>query len=128
MSENTDKKRQPGIVQAAFFGLCPRCTEKTLFARIARFAPKCASCDLDYDGFNVGDGPAAFLTLGVGALIIVLAILLDIAARPPFWVHALVWVPVTAALTILSLRVAKGMLLIAEYRQSAKEAGREDLE
>jgi len=127
MSQDANQKGQPGMMQAAFFGLCPRCGQKTLFAHVARFAAKCPSCNLDYEGFNVGDGPAAFLTLGVGTLIIVLAILLDITARPPFWVHALIWVPSTAALTVLSLRMAKGMLLTIEYRRTAGEAGSSDL-
>jgi len=115
-------EHKPSILRAAFFGHCPDCGAKTLFDGPARFTDKCDNCGLDYSGYNVGDGPAAFLTLGVGAIIITLAILLDIAARPPFWLHALIWIPVTAALTVLSLRMAKGMLLITEHRRDAHEA------
>lgn len=117
---------QPGIARAALFGLCPACGAKTMFAGPARFADRCDSCGLDYAGFNVGDGPAALLTLVIGALIIVLAIIVDIAFRPPFWVHVLIWVPVTVALTIWSLRVAKGALLASEHRNRAGEGKRTD--
>jgi uncharacterized protein (DUF983 family) len=127
MVENQIKEGQPGIAKAALFGLCPQCGAKTLFAGAARFADKCGSCGLDYSGFNVGDGPAALLTMFIGALIIVLAIITDIAVRPPFWVHVIIWVPVTAVLTLVSLRVAKAALLAAEYRNRASEAGRDDL-
>ena len=52
----------PSLAAAAFQGLCPNCGARTLFAGLARFAPKCQACGLDFDSYNVGDGPAAFLT------------------------------------------------------------------
>ncbi len=127
MPEPKIHKGQPGIAKAALFGLCPQCGAKTLFAGPARFADRCGNCGLDYDGFNVGDGPAALLTLGIGALIIILALMLDTAFRPPFWVHVIIWVPVTAAMTVYSLRVSKAALLAAEHYNRAKEAGRDNI-
>jgi uncharacterized protein (DUF983 family) len=103
-------------------GLCPRCGEPTLFAGIVTFAPRCRACGLDYSAFNVGDGPAAFLIFGVGALVTGLAIWLELAASPPWWLHVLLWLPLTAALTLGGLRVAKAWLLQAEYRREAREA------
>jgi uncharacterized protein (DUF983 family) len=117
----SEYKGQPGIAPAALFGLCPDCGAKTLFAGLVRFAPNCRVCGLDYSAFNVGDGPAALLTMALGALIIVLAFMLEIAVHPPFWVHAVLWVPITVGLVLLSLRFAKGALLVAEHRNKAKE-------
>lgn len=77
-------------------------------------------CGLDYDGFNVGDGPAALLILIVGALVTGGAIALELAAEPPYWVH-LIWVPIAAALTIGGLRLGKAWLLGQEYRHRARE-------
>lgn len=85
------------------------------------FADRCANCGLDFASFNVGDGPAAFLTMIIGALVVVLAITLELTLHPPLWVHALIWVPVTLALVLVSLRVAKAALLFAEYRNQARE-------
>jgi uncharacterized protein (DUF983 family) len=116
-----DKIGQPGIAKAALFGLCPQCNSRTLFQSITNFADKCSVCSLNYRSFNVGDGPAALLTLAIGAIIILLALTLDVAVRPPFWVHALIWVPVTATLVFVSLRMAKAALLILEYRNKAGE-------
>ena len=53
----------PKLAEAALFGLCPRCGARTLFAGWTRFADNCRACGLDLTRFNVGDGPAAFLTL-----------------------------------------------------------------
>lgn len=120
-------KGQPGIRQAALFGLCPRCGERTLFDGMVKFSDRCTSCKLDLTRFNVGDGPAGFLTLIIGALIIILALWLDVAASPPFWVHALIWVPFTFASVIVGLRISKAALLAAEFRNKAGEAGSQDL-
>lgn len=91
-----------------------------MFSGWIRFAGRCRACGLDYSTFNVGDGPAAFLILIVGAIVVTGALVLDAAAEPPWWVH-LVWVPVAAALTIGGLRLAKAWLLAQEYKHRARE-------
>lgn len=115
------RKGQPRLFEAALFGLCPECGAKTLFAAPARFAERCDNCGLDYSNFNVGDGPAAILTLILGALIVAAAIGLDVAVRPPFWVHFAIWVPLTCLMVLVSLRLAKGALLAVEHRNKASE-------
>ena len=112
-------ERSPAEV--ALRGICPRCGNRTLFAGIATFAPRCRACGLDYSRFNVGDGPAAFMIFIVGGLITGLAIALELAAEPPFWVHILLWLPLTTLAVIFLLRFAKGMLLALEYRHRARE-------
>lgn len=93
-----------------------------MFAGLVGFAPKCRACGLDFASFNVGDGPAAFLILIVGGIVTALAVVLEVTAEPPFWVHILLWLPLAAALTIGLLRLAKGALLALEYRHQAREA------
>lgn len=128
MSGDTpDTKGQPGIAVAALFGLCPKCGARTLFARMTTFASHCRACGLDFTRFNVGDGPAAFLTLIIGALVTGLALWLEVAAQPPFWVHVILWVPITAAAVVWGLRAGKAALLAAEYSRNAHEAGKDDL-
>lgn len=111
------------VMKAAALGQCPRCGSRTMFAGLVNFAAKCGACGLDYSRFNVGDGPAAFLTLAIGTVLAVAAIVFDQAVHPPFWVHALLWVPLTAIMVVCGLRVAKGALLVVEYRRDAREAG-----
>src|SRR5215213_3751984 len=99
---------------AALHGQCPRCRERTLFAGPVAFAPRCRACGLDFAAFNVGDGPAAFLILIVGAILTAGAITVELAFEPPWWVH-LIWIPVGAALTIGGLRLAKALLIGREF-------------
>jgi len=111
------------LAEAALFGLCPRCSGRTLYAGWIRFADRCRTCGLDLTAFNVGDGPAAFLTMIVGALVVVLAVWLQLAAAPPWWVHALLWVPLTTVAVVLGLRVAKAALLQSEFRNRTGGGG-----
>ena len=115
---------QPRIAEAALLGLCPRCGGRTLFAGWIRFATRCRACGLDFAAFNVGDGPAAFLTMIVGALVVLLMISVQLTAAPPWWVHVLLWVPLATAGVIFGLRLAKAALLQSEFRNRAGE-GRE---
>jgi uncharacterized protein (DUF983 family) len=114
-SDNPNTEGQPGIASAALFGLCPKCGARTLFeGSVAQFAERCRACGLEFRKFNVGDGPAAFLTLIIGALIVGLALWLELASHPPFWVHVVLWVPITAAAGIFGLRAGKAALLAAQ--------------
>jgi uncharacterized protein (DUF983 family) len=111
---------EPSPLAATVAGLCPRCGEGPLFSGSVRFFDRCRNCGLEFASFNVGDGPAAFLILIVGALITIGALVVDAAFEPRWWVH-LIWIPIGVALTVLGLRVGKAFLLGQEYRQQARE-------
>ena len=125
MSPDSPETRegQPGSAEAALLGLCPRCGAKTMFAGMLAFAERCPTCELDYARFNVGDGPTALVTLAVGTITVALAVSVELSFGPSWWVHVLLWLPLTFALVIGGLRVTKAWLLASEYRNDAREAG-----
>ena len=110
----------PTLAGASLKGLCPRCGARTLFDGPVMLAPRCRSCALDFAAFNVGDGPAAFLILIVGAIIAVGAIALELSFEPPWWVHV-IWLPVGILLTVGGLRLGKAALLYQENKHRAGE-------
>ena len=126
MTDTENKKGQPDVLPAALFGLCPHCGQKTLFANLTKFSDKCRSCGLDFSQYNVGDGPAAFLTLIVGAIVLGLALAVEANFHPPIWVHILLWVPLTVGAVVGSLRISKALLLILEHRNQAREGSIDD--
>ena len=119
MSETAPAEPAPAL--AALKGLCPRCGNRTLFNGMVAFAPKCRACGLDFSTFNVGDGAVPFLIFIVGGLTVGLAIAVELKLEPPFWVHALLWIPFATIATIGLMRLAKGLLLALEYRHRAQE-------
>lgn len=113
---------EPRPFDCGWKGLCPRCGAPDLFAGWIRFADRCRACGLDIAAFNVGDGPAAFLTLILGTLVTIGAVALELSVAPPLWLHMLIWMPVTLGGVLVSLRIAKGWLLALEYKNRAAEA------
>ena len=109
------------LLVASLFGQCPDCGHRTLFSGIIRFADSCTLCGLNFSAYNVGDGPAAFLILIVGAMMVAGATVLQVLVSPAWWVHLIIWAPLTIVLTLGMLRLAKGMLLIIEHRKQAHE-------
>jgi len=117
----TDKAPPTPLILSAAKGLCPQCGAQTLFVSPVRFSSRCRMCGMDYEQFNVGDGPAAFLTLIVGAIMLGLALWLEFAVHPPLIIHLILWPVLVIGSVVGALRIAKGMLLALEYRNKARE-------
>ena len=98
-------------VRAAVAGKCSRCGRGRLYAGLLRFNERCLACGLDIARFNVGDGPATFLILVIGAVVVGLAMWVELSFEPAWWVHVLLWTPLVVVGTIAALRVAKAVLL-----------------
>jgi len=121
----------PTPAQVALWGRCPRCGGGPLFSGpllsgTLRLAGGCPACGLDYARFNVGDGAAAGVILLVGAIVMPLSLVVDFRYAPPWWVHALLWVPAVVGLSFGLLRLSKGLLVALEYRHNAGEGQRSD--
>jgi len=114
-------EKGPGALRAAVLGLCPRCGKGKLFHGYLTVAPRCSACGLDYTMFDAGDGPAVFVILIVGAIVAGGALLVEVNFQPPYWVHAAIWLPLTAILTFVFLRLAKALLLVLQYKHQARE-------
>ena len=108
-------------VSAGARGRCPKCGRGSIYDGLLSFAQQCSHCGLNLARFNVGDGAAAFLIFLIGAIVIGLAMWLELSVAPPWWLHVLLWVPLTVIGAIAALRVSKGILLALEYRHDAAE-------
>lgn len=112
---------EPGAAKAALFGLCPRCGQGKLFDGYLNLAKCCAHCGLDYAMFDAGDGPAVFVILIVGAVVCAGALFVEFTYQPPYWVHAVLWIPAITILTFGLLRLMKSLLLVLQYKHRAGE-------
>ena len=102
-------------------GRCPRCGEGRLFSGYLRLAKSCSVCGLDYDFADAGDGPAVFVILLIGFLVVGLALWLEVSYGPPLWLHLLLWIPLSVALCLWFLRALKGVLINLQYKHNAHE-------
>jgi uncharacterized protein (DUF983 family) len=102
-------------------GRCPRCGEGRLFSGFLQVAPRCANCGLDYAFSDAGDGPAVFVMLIVGFIVAFLALYVEFTFQPPFWLHALLWIPLVVGLALAMLRPLKGLMIAIQYKHKAEE-------
>jgi uncharacterized protein (DUF983 family) len=98
---------------------CPRCGRGKLFAGFLTLRPSCESCGLDYAFIDTGDGPAVFIIMIAGAIVVAAALIVEVKYQPPFWLHAVLWLPLILATTLLPLRAMKSLLIALQYHHKA---------
>ncbi len=108
-------------IAAGLKGRCPRCGEGRLFSGFLTVAKECSTCRLDYSFADAGDGPAVFVILIIGFIVVGLALWAEVSYAPPLWLHFLLWIPLTLVLCLTALRLFKGVLITLQYRNKAAE-------
>lgn len=102
-------------------GRCPRCGEGRLFQGFLNVRPSCDRCGLDFNFADAGDGPAVFVILIGGAIVVFAALITEVVYRPPYWLHAALWLPLILLVTLAPLRLIKGLLIALQYHHKAQE-------
>ena len=87
-----------------------------MFDGVLTVAARCRDCDLDLSAQDSGDGPAVFVILLLGIMVIPLVFGLEMLVTPPIWAHLVIWPPIIVALAILMLRPFKATLIALQYR------------
>ena len=115
---------QSVLSQAMLRGIackCPRCGRGKLFAGFLSLRPSCSECGLDYAFIDAGDGPAVFIILISGFIVVFCTLIVEVMYRPPFWLHAVLWVPLVLLTTLAPLRSMKALLIALQYHHKAQE-------
>ncbi|HMQ57270.1 MAG TPA: DUF983 domain-containing protein [Rhizobiaceae bacterium] len=113
-------------VSAGLAGKCPRCGQGRLFDGYLKTRNNCSNCGLDYSFIDAGDGPAVFVILIIGFIVVGLALWMEVTMNPPLWVHFLLWIPLTLVLSLVSLRWIKGVLIALQFHHKAAEGKLDD--
>jgi uncharacterized protein (DUF983 family) len=111
----------PSAIVAGLMGHCPRCGRGRLFSGLLTLAPRCDTCGLDLSFADAGDGPAVFVSLIGGFIVLGIALATELLYEPPIWVHLAVFLPMTALVCFGLLRPLKGLLIALQYRNKAEE-------
>ena len=108
-------------VAAALAGRCPRCGQGLLFKNVLEIRPLCNACGLNTEFMNIGDGPAVFAIMILGAVVLGGALFVEFTFFPPWWVHVVLWGLLTPVLGLGLLRVLKSVLIGITYKHAAEE-------
>lgn len=124
MSEHAptpEPRPRSSVASVGLYGRCPRCGQGNLFNGWLRLSDKCSVCALNYEFADTGDGPAVFVILILGGLLMGLVLWTEFTYAPPFWVHVVIWPLFTGVVTVLLLRFIKGVLVALQYQRDARE-------
>jgi uncharacterized protein (DUF983 family) len=98
---------------------CPRCGQGKLFTGFLTLRRRCEACELDYAFIDTGDGPAIFIMMIAGAIVVGAALIVEVKYQPPYWVHAVLWLPLILVTTLLPLRAMKSLLIALQFHHKA---------
>jgi uncharacterized protein (DUF983 family) len=114
--------RLPTVTESALRGIackCPRCGKGSIYSGFLTLRPACEACGLDFAFMDSGDGPAIFIIMIAGAIVVGAALIVEVKYQPPFWLHAALWLPLILATTLLPLRSMKSLLIALQYHHKA---------
>jgi uncharacterized protein (DUF983 family) len=110
-----------GSILAGLSCRCPRCGHGRLFQGFVTLRPRCQACGLDYGFADSGDGPAVFIMFLAGFIVVGAALVTEVVYQPPFWLHAVLWLPLILIVTLGPLRPMKGLMIALQYHHKAAE-------
>jgi uncharacterized protein (DUF983 family) len=106
---------------SGLLGRCPSCGKGRLFQGFLTLRPRCENCGLDFSFVDSADAPAFFIMFFSGFVVAGSALAVEVLYAPPYWVHALLWVPLILITTLLPLRPMKGLMIALQYQNKAAE-------
>ena len=96
-------------------GRCPHCGQGKLFRAFLKVTDECAVCGQDFRHQQADDAPAYFVILIVGHIVVPLALAVETALEPPYWLQLAIWLPVTLGLSLALLQPFKGAIVAWQW-------------
>lgn len=117
------ESKQPSVspFRAGITFKCPVCGKGKLFSGYLKVTPQCAVCGSALALQDPGDGPAVFVILIIGFLVVGAAMFTEIIYSPPYWVHAVLWLPAILGGSLGLLPLLKSLMFAARYHFDAAE-------
>lgn len=90
---------------------CPNCGTGPLYRAYLKVADRCPACGEELFHQRADDAPPYVTIFVVGHLIVASVLAVDLVYEWPMWLNVAIWFPVTIALSMAFLPVAKGALV-----------------
>jgi uncharacterized protein (DUF983 family) len=96
-------------------GRCPSCGEGRMFRAFLKVADHCPACGEALHHQRTDDAPAYFVILVVGHVVVPIVLAVETVYAPAYWIHALLWLPLTLAMSLALLQPIKGALVSLQW-------------
>ena len=97
-------------------GLCPSCGKGRMFAKFLKVSDRCEACGEELHHHQADDFPAYLVIVIVGHLVVPLILHVEMVYEPAYWIHAVLWLPLTLALSLLLIQPIKGAVIALQWR------------
>jgi uncharacterized protein (DUF983 family) len=111
MDEERKHRRVGTAMLRGFLNRCPNCGRGRLFRAFLKVEDHCSVCGEALHHQRADDAPAYFVILIVGHIVVPLVLAVEFALHPPYWVHLVLWLPLTLALALGLLQPIKGAII-----------------
>lgn len=92
-----------------------------MFSGFLKTVTRCESCGLDLTYAAHTEGPAVFIILIVGFVVVGAAAVVEGLFRPPPWVHLLLWLPSVVILALSLMRPLKATMVALQFHNRSGE-------
>ena len=105
-------------MRAVFRGLfsrCPKCGSGGMFRAYLKVADQCAACGEELHHHRADDFPAYCVIFFLGHVLIPLAVWVELAYAPPYWLQMAFWIPLTVIVAAVLLQPVKGAIVALQW-------------
>ena len=86
-----------------------------MFRAFLKVADHCPACGEAFHHHRADDAPAYFVILIVGHIVVPVALAVETAYAPSYWLHAALWLPLTVGMSLYLLQPIKGALVSLQW-------------
>ena len=96
-------------------GRCPACGEGHLFRAFLKVADHCETCGEPFRYHRADDFPAYLVIILLGHIVVPIAMWLEVAHSPAYWLQAVIGLPLIVGLAIGLLQPLKGAVVALQW-------------
>lgn len=94
---------------------CPSCGEGQAFGAFLKVRDKCAACGEELHHHNADDLPAYIVVFMIGHVMLSLALWMEVAYRPAYWIYAATLLPAAALMSFGLIQPVKGAVVALQW-------------
>jgi len=98
-----------------FCSRCPNCGEGHLFRAFLKVADHCEKCGEPFRYHRADDFPAYLVIILIGHIVVPIAMWIEIAYSPSYWLQAAIGLPLIVGLAIGLLQPIKGAVVALQW-------------
>ncbi|CAN5674795.1 DUF983 domain-containing protein [soil metagenome] len=96
-------------------GRCPACGEGHLFGAFLKVADHCETCGEPFRYHRADDFPAYLVIILVGHIVVPIAMWIEVAYSPAYWLQAAIGLPLIVGMAVGLLQPIKGAVVALQW-------------